>query len=167
MRKLVVLFACALCAACSVYKDYSRPELTQLDDIYGLAVGDSASLADIGWRDFFADPLLQELIGRGLDGNPDVLIAAQRVVEAEAALSAARQALFPSFGLSPSVSYGESEVRYGGGAVGYGISPAASWELDLRGSLTNSRRKAQAAYERSEVFLRSTRTALVSAIARA
>ena len=173
MRHLAYFAAVLLMAAgCSVYKDYTRPTLPELDGLYGaevtgLSAADTSSLADLGWREFFTDPLLQELIARALDQNPGLQIASQRVIEAEASLSAARLALLPTLGLSPSVSYGQSEVRYGGSALGYGISPSASWEVDLRGSLTNARRKALAAYERSGVYHRSVRTELIAAVARA
>ena len=167
-RSLLILAALAFCAGCSVYKEYTRPELPELDALYGEAgTADSLSLASLGWRDFFRDPQLQELITRGLQHNPQLLQASQRIIEAEAALEAARLALLPTLGLSPSLSFGESEVRYGGTALGYGISPAASWEVDLRGSLTGARRKALAAYERSGVAYRSVRTELVASIARA
>lgn len=173
MKRIFFCAALLLTAvACSVYKDYSRPALPELDGLYGsevtgLAVTDSASLADLGWRDFFTDPLLQELITRALDQNPGLQIASQRVIEAEASLQAARLALLPTLGISSSVSFGESEVRYGGSALGYGLSPSASWEVDLRGSLTHAKRKALAAYERSGVYHRSVRTELIAAVARA
>lgn len=168
MRKLMLFAAVLFCAGCSVYKEYERPGLPELDGLYG-AVGatDSVSLAALGWRDFFRDPELQDLIARGLQNNPQLRMASQRIFEAEAALEAARLALLPTVGITPSVSFGESEVRYGGSALGYGISPAASWEVDLRGSLTGARRKALAAYERCGAAYRSVRTELIASIARA
>lgn len=171
-RSLLILLSLALCVGCSVYKEYSRPALPELDGLYGsgangLTVTDTVSLAELGWREFFTDPLLQELITRALAQNPGLLTASQRIVEAEASLNAAHWALLPTLGVSPSVSFGESELRYGGSALGYGISPSASWEVDLRGSLTNARRKARAAYERSGIYHRSVRTALIAAVARA
>ena len=115
-RMIYGLAALLLCAGCSVYKEYQRPTLPELDGLYGAAGGDlasaagsgaendSVSVAALGWREFFTDPLLQELIARGLENNPQVRIASQRVVEAEASLRAARLALLPTLGLSPSVS---------------------------------------------------------------
>ena len=99
MRHLAYFAAVLLMAAgCSVYKDYTRPTLPELDGLYGaevtgLSAADTSSLADLGWREFFTDPLLQELIARALDQNPGLQIASQRVIEAEASLSAARLAL--------------------------------------------------------------------------
>ena len=167
-RVLLFLTSVALFAGCSVYKEYTRPDLPELSSLYGWEeAGDTTSLADLGWRSFFTDPLLQDLIARGLENNPQMKTASQRVIEAEASLQAARLALLPALDLNPSVSYGESQVRYGGSALGYGISPAASWEVDLRGNLTNARRKAQAAYERSGIWHRSVQTELIASIARA
>lgn len=167
-RMIYGLAALLLCAGCSVYKEYTRPELPELGGLYGqVEESDTVSLADRGWRTFFTDPLLRDLIARGLENNPQMKTASQRVLEAEASLQAARLALLPALDLAPAVSYGQSQVRYGGSALGYGISPAASWEVDLRGSLTNARRKALAAFERSGVWYRSVQTELVASIARA
>lgn len=168
MKRILIATALLLCAGCSVYKEYTRPELPELGGLYGqVEESDTVSLADRGWRSFFTDPLLRDLIARGLENNPQMKTASQRVLEAEASLQAARLALLPALDLAPAVSYGQSQVRYGGSALGYGISPAASWEVDLRGSLTNARRKALAAFERSGVWYRSVQTELVASIARA
>ena len=168
MKRILIATVLLLCAGCSVYKEYTRPELPELGGLYGqVEESDTVSLADRGWRSFFTDPLLRDLIARGLENNPQMKTASQRVLEAEASLQAARLALLPALDLAPAVSYGQSQVRYGGSALGYGISPAASWEVDLRGSLTNARRKALAAFERSGVWYRSVQTELVASIARA
>ena len=131
-----------------------------LEDLYGLECIDSTSIAQIGWRDFFTDPMLQSLIEKGLSDNPDIRTAAQRVIEAEAALSTARLALFPSVAISSSASLANENN-------GYSIAPSASWEIDLRGSLLNSRRKAAANLEQSEIWHRSVETEIVASIAKA
>lgn len=166
-KAVVLILSAALVCACSVYKEYSRPETIPTDDLYGIRCLDTTSIAQIGWEDFFTDPKLQSLIRKGLENNRDVRIASQKIIEAEAALTQARLSLFPTLNFSPSFSFAESDVRYGGSVQGYSLSPAAVWEADLRGSLQNAKRKAQAAYEQSEIYKKSVETELVSAIARA
>ena len=134
--------------------------MQDLEDLYGLECIDSTSIAQIGWRDFFTDPMLQSLIEKGLSDNPDIRTAAQRVIEAEAALSTARLALFPSAVINSSASLADDSGNFS-------IAPSASWEIDLRGSLLNSRRKAAANLEQSEIWRRSVETEVVASIAKA
>ena len=64
MKKLIIIAAAAsLFTACGIYKPYTRPELST-GDLYGkeYAAADTSSLADIGWRELFADRHLQRLI---------------------------------------------------------------------------------------------------------
>ncbi|MBO4684822.1 MAG: efflux transporter outer membrane subunit [Desulfovibrio sp.] len=157
--------------SCSIYKDYERPSDVLPEGLYGaaadsVALSDSAGLAAVRWQDFFTDPLLQGLISRGLENNADLLAAATRVVEAEAGLEAARGAFLPSLSVRPSWQL-ENAARYGGTVIGYSVAPAASWEMDLRGSLLNSRRLAEASLEQARLYERSVRTALVASIANA
>lgn len=140
--------------------------MESLDRLYGIPVSDSNSIASIGWKDFFTDPVLQDLISEGLEDNLNLKAANQKIVEAEAALTVARLSFLPSIGLSPNFSFADSEKRYGGSVNGYGISPSASWEVDLRGSLYNQKRKAQASYEQSKVYVQSVKTELIASIAR-
>ena len=159
-------------AGCSIYKEYERPSGVVPDGLFG-AVADSAvvtegsdstSMASVGWDEFFTDPKLQALIRTGLENNADLKLAARRVVEAESGLQAARLALFPSFAVSPSWQMASGD-RYGGTVQGYSISPAASWEVDIRGSLRNERLSAEAALEQARLYERSVRTELVSSVA--
>lgn len=132
--------------------------------VYGVEASDTSCMASIGWRDFFTDPQLQALIEKGLENNTDLRIAAQRVLESEASLRAARLAFLPSVGVSPSFTL-ENAERYGGTVTGYSIMPQASWEADISGKLLNSRRLAEASLEQSRLQELSVRTELVAAIA--
>ena len=53
--------------------------------------------ADVGWRDFFTDPLLRRLIEMSLANNRDLRVAALNV---EAARAIQRSNLMPSVGLA-------------------------------------------------------------------
>lgn len=148
---------------CSVYKDYERPAVSFADSLYVAA--DTASVADLGWRDFFTDPMLQALIDTGLVNNCDILAARERVIQARAGLRAAHLAFLPGVNLSPSYSYAYSQERYSNDAQGYSLPLSASWEMDFSGKYLVSRRKAQAELARNEVAVLSVRTELISAIA--
>ena len=58
--------------------------------------------ADIGWRDFFNDPLLQQLIEISLENNRDFRTAALNVEAAQALYRIERAKLLPELGAAAS-----------------------------------------------------------------
>ena len=153
-----------LCS-CSIFREYKRPDLPQLDSLYTLAgQSDTLNLADLSWSEFFTDPCLQSLIRTGLENNNDLQQAALKLTEAEAALKSARFAFFPTLGVKPSFAW-ENADRYNGDAFSYAIQPAVSWEADINGRLLNNKRIAFSDKEAAELWERSVRTELVCSIA--
>ena len=74
-----VLLASAVLNSCGVYKKY-QSQTEAPEDLYG--TGDTiaqamsdASIASISWREFFTDPLLQQLIDSALARNTDMASA--------------------------------------------------------------------------------------------
>lgn len=105
MKQYILAFgATLLLSGCGIYTRYEA-QTTVPDNLYGdeaeTVATDTVGLGDIGWRDFFSDPYLQELIERGLAQNTDVLTAGLRIEEAQAALLSAKLAFLPSFALAP------------------------------------------------------------------
>ena len=62
--------------------------------------GATTALPDIGWRDFFADPRLQEVVGLALDNNRDLRVAILNVDRARAQHRIQRADRFPSVGIN-------------------------------------------------------------------
>jgi len=60
------------------------------------AATDGTSLAQMSWREFFTDPLLQKLIEQVLANNTDLNSARIAVEKSEAALKMAKMAYLPS-----------------------------------------------------------------------
>ena len=92
----------------SLHSKY-QSQATVPADVFGLGSGvalDSTSIADISWREFFIDPLLQRLIDTALVHNTDINSARIAIQQSEASLAAAKQAFFPSVVLAPSGSVG-------------------------------------------------------------
>ena len=58
--------------------------------------------ADIGWRNFFPDPALQQLIAAALANNRDLRIASLNVEAAQAQYRIQRADLFPSIAANAS-----------------------------------------------------------------
>lgn len=165
MKHISILCAAvSLFAACGIYKPYTRPEV-RTDDLYGTeyATADTASLADIGWRELFADPGLQRLIDTALAHNADLQTARLRITEAEATLSAARLAYLPSFNLAP--TGGVSSFDGAKAAWTYSVPVAASWEVDIFSRLTNAKRRSRAVLLQSEAYRDAVRTQLIASVA--
>lgn len=160
MRKLLFIITISLLASsCSVYKKYTRPELVT-DNLYGANIENSqSSIADISWQDLFTDPHLQQLITLAIENNPDMQIAAERIVAAQATLRSAKLAFLPSLSFDPSFSTNTSN------SSSYTLPLNASWAIDITGNILNNKRSAQSAYEQSNLYRQSVQTALISAVA--
>src|SRR4029078_12095498 len=75
-----VLFATAVIFfSCRAGKEYHRPELELPKQFQATSFADTSSIADIEWKTFFTDTLLQRLIQQGLTYNHDLLIAIKRI----------------------------------------------------------------------------------------
>ena len=89
MRTLVSLSLAAALAGCSLAPTYERPDAPvsaayPAGPAYKADAAGPVATADIGWRDFFADPLLQQLIEQSLANNRDLRVAALNVEAARA-----------------------------------------------------------------------------------
>ena len=150
---------------CGLYSRYSRPELDLLtDSLYRSAAThtDSATIASKPWREFFTDSYLQTLITIGIQRNADLDIARLQVEEARAVLQQARLSYLPSISLTPQGSIS----RYNGDTKSvYNLGATASWELDIFGRVTNTKRAALASLEQKRAYVQAVQTQLVATIA--
>ena len=154
MKQYILAFgATLLLSGCGIYTRYEA-QTTVPDNLYGdeaeTVATDTVGLGDIGWRDFFSDSYLQELI----DGL--------RIEEAQAALLSAKLAFLPSFALAPQGSLGTVESQV---SRTYTLPVTASWELDIFGKLRNAKRQAKAAYAQSEDYQQAVYSSLIANIA--
>ena len=121
--------------------------------------------ADIGWRDFFVDPRLQEVIARALDNNRDLRVAVLNVERARALYRIERADRVPTVGATAAM------VRTGGDApttesftAGVGIT---EFELDLFGRVRSLSQAALQQYFAQEEARRSAQLALIAEVANA
>src|SRR5271156_544188 len=87
-----------LLGACTLEPHYHRPP-PPVPALPGGAAGGTAA-ADIGWREFFPDPQLQQLIELALAQNRDLRVAALNVQSAQAQYRIQRAQLFPTVNAS-------------------------------------------------------------------
>jgi multidrug efflux system outer membrane protein len=137
--------------------------------------GTAASLAawDIGWRDFFVDPRLQQLIAQALANNRDLRVAVLNIQLARAQYRVQRANLFPAVNASGSYTkeklpavetglpYSVTESFY---QAGVGVS---SFELDLFGRIRSLTHAALEQYLAQEQARRSAQLSLIAQIANA
>ncbi|MCM1176969.1 MAG: TolC family protein [Clostridium sp.] len=172
MKRIILLTAAAAMAcSCGIYKKYERPESVQADSLlFGeeFATADSASVADLGWKELFTDPMLQSLIEKGLENNTDLRAARLHTEEAEIALKTARLSYIPSFNFAADGGV-SSFNNYNGVKAGaswtYTVPVVASWEIDIFGKKTNEKRQSKAAWEMSKDYEQATMTGLIASIA--
>jgi multidrug efflux system outer membrane protein len=123
----------------------------------------TATVANINWRQYFADPQLVELIDTALRNNIDLNMALQRIEVARSSVKLANGALLPKVDLS--VGGGVQKFGLytmdGAGNATTEITPGrivpenyteiflglqASWEVDIWGKLRNQRKSAISYY---------------------
>lgn len=123
----------------------------------------AGSVADIGWRDFFVDPKLEQLIGLSLQNNRDLRVAVLNVERARSQYRIQRADRMPS------LAVGADLVRTGGDAPvteTYSASLGlAQFELDLFGRVRNLSHAALQRYFATEESQRSAQLALIAEVA--
>lgn len=122
--------------------------------------------ADIGWRDFFVDPRLQEVIALALANNRDLRVAVLNVERARALYRIERADRVPTVGATAAM------VRTGGDdapttesfTAGVGIT---EFELDLFGRVRSLSQAALQQYFAQQESRRSAQLTLIAEVASA
>ena len=163
MRRLMVVFAAAALAGCTVGPNYRRPPLNPPEQHRGqTGAAEAASLADQAWWEVFQDDALRGLIREALANGYDVRLAAWRIEEARANAGIARSAIFPAFQGRVEAGHGrQSGVE--GTLLQFNVN--ASWEFDLWGRIRRSNEAALAQFLASEEARRGVFLSLTSEVA--
>ena len=140
IKVFAVLALMLALSSCNIYRPYKTPEMNT-DDLYRTDVpADSANMALRPWQELFTDQNLRNLIDSALVNNFDYQTAMYMVEEANAAFAQGKAAFFPTLNISADGTLSKVEdVPHG---EYYNIAAAASWELDIFGSI-RQRVKAQ------------------------
>ncbi|HTV97284.1 MAG TPA: efflux transporter outer membrane subunit [Steroidobacteraceae bacterium] len=179
-----------LLGACTLEPHYHRPP-SPVPAIQGGTAGGTAA-ADIGWREFFPDPQLQQLIALALSDNRDLRVAALNVLSAQAQYRIQRAQLFPTVDASAveqvqRIPLGVLEGQIPPGALGGGAGTGTaislpsgitthtydvgvgftSYELDLFGRIRSLSHAALQQYFSTGETRRSVQLTLVAEVATA
>jgi multidrug efflux system outer membrane protein len=136
-------------AGCAHPVAYQRPPVTLPDTYRGApdSPTSAASLGDQKWADVFKDDQLESLIGKAIQGNYDVRLAATRILEAEQQVTITRADQFPtvtgSFGGTAQRSAAAGPFPAYAFAAGQ-LSVAAAWNPDFWGRYKNATEAARA-----------------------
>jgi len=177
-KKLLVVGVILCLGGCTLAPKYNRPEApVPADWPSGLAYKETASIqkappaTDLPWRQFFADPGLQNIIAMALQNNRDLRVAALNVERARALYRIQRAELLPR--LESGFIANRQRVKISGrtGLVTvqeYGVNLGiTSWELDFFGRIRSLKQKALEEYFATAQARRSAQILLVSEVANA
>ena len=156
------LFAFAF-TSCSLYKAYDeKPEVRQ--DLMGDIVQpqDTASLGALGWHEMFTDPLLQQLIERGLANNTDVRTAQLTIEQAQNDLRSVRLGNIPTLSFEPT---GGLSHFNGVNSWPYEVPVTATWQLNIFGQTTSKKRQQKARIAMLDDLKQAVEASLVANIA--
>ncbi len=151
---------------CGIYTNYQRPEISSIDSLYRdipVVEEDTASLADVSWRELFTDPQLAKWIELGLEKNTDLQVARLKIEEANATLLSSKLAFLPSVSLAPQGSLNSFDGSKP--SKTYSLGGSAEWEVDIFGNLRNAKKGARAALEASKAYEQAVQTQLIATIA--
>jgi multidrug efflux system outer membrane protein len=161
---IALLLSALALAACKVTQPYRRPDNIAGNGLYrDTTITDTTSIANIPWRQFFADSLLQNLIEEGMRNNLDIGVAVARIHEAAANFRQSKEAFYPSL-----LANANGSLQKNPGIPStqtYQAYLSSSWQVDIWGKLRSTKKAELAALLQSEAYRRDVQTQLVASIA--
>jgi multidrug efflux system outer membrane protein len=162
--------------ACRVGRNYERPSVQLPAQFAGVPTGDTLSIAEMGWKQLFTDPVLQQLIDSALKGNYDLQAALTRIETSGQQVKQAKAAFLPKV----SAQIGANTAVYGSNSLNgisysdflgadhledYSVQVNASWEADIWGKLRRQKEAALDNYLQTYEAARAVQTTLVADVA--
>jgi multidrug efflux system outer membrane protein len=137
---------------------------------------DTASAADIPWRNFFADADLQRLIDSAIARNYDMQVALQNIRSAQLVLRQSKLGYWPDVNLQVAGTYtrpsnnsltGISDKEFLGTYHydDYNATVGLSWEADIWGKIRSQKEKALAQYLQTAEAKKALQTGIVASVA--
>ncbi|AZA77884.1 efflux transporter outer membrane subunit [Chryseobacterium sp. G0186] len=177
VKNIILTFAIALGSVSCVSKlAYTEPDLPLPEKFQYTATADTASIANLEWKQFFNDPILQGLIEKGIKNNYDLQIALKQVASSQEKLKQAKYMQYPDvgFGISAQISKpsknsmnGQSMNLFLGQnhVEDYNAAFNLSWEADIWGKIKNQQEVSRMQYLQTYEGSKAVQTQVVAAIA--
>jgi NodT family efflux transporter outer membrane factor (OMF) lipoprotein len=169
MRRAFLAASAALLSSCTVGPDYHAPEAHVPDSFAalptdGVAAGGGAPVTQ--WWTTFGDPVLDSLVQRAVNANPDLRRAEARVREARARRGIAAADFYPTVNASGGASRSRFSEDVGDSPGGtsnlFQAGFDAIWEIDVFGG---TRRSVEAAEADVGATIEDRRDVLVTLLA--
>jgi multidrug efflux system outer membrane protein len=174
-KYILLVLAAALLSACSITKKYERPSTVSTDKLYrDEASADSTTIANMPWQSVFKDEKLNALIQKGLDQNLNLKNAIENIVQARASLRQSKLAYYPTLNLDASANHNKQSqaglnfppgININTLTTTYRLGLSTSWEADIWGKLSSSKRAALASYLATDAAKQAVQTQLIADIA--
>lgn len=178
---LIAVAVAVLAAGCTFEPKYERPAAPVASAFPASGVyatqpattpGDTAqgrSAVDIGWREFFSDPRLQQIIELALANNRDLRVAVLNVDASRAQYRVTRAQLFPTLDAKAgkSVQRTPKDMSLFGQTISqqYQVGLNTSWEIDFWGRIRSLKDQALEKYLATAQARKAAEISLVSQVA--
>jgi NodT family efflux transporter outer membrane factor (OMF) lipoprotein len=171
------VFVLAAISSCMARKEYERPKNVVDEKLFrtDMLPKDSASIADISWKEIFTDPILQGHISKALDNNLDIRIALQSIASAEAYLKQSKAAYQPTVSIGPNYTFQTQSINTQFGQIignrtyinQFDITATIGWEADIWGKLKAQEKAQLANYLGTVAAHKAVKSSLVASVASA
>jgi NodT family efflux transporter outer membrane factor (OMF) lipoprotein len=165
--------------ACKVSKDTATPEPElpgQFRNVAAQSLADTASIANLPWKSFFADPALQQLIDSAIARNYDMQLALKNIQSAQLVLGQSKLGYWPDVNLNVSSNLtrpsnnsinGQFLPQIAGKKYveDYNANVGLSWEVPIWGKIKSQQERALAGYLQTQEARKALQTNLVAGVA--
>ncbi|MBB5507191.1 efflux transporter outer membrane subunit [Paraburkholderia atlantica] len=180
-HSLIAVAVALLATGCTLAPHYQRPAAPvtatfptggvydQQPGAQGERSASGQAAADIGWRNFFVDPRLQQLIEIALKNNRDLRVSVLNMQASAAQYRIVRAGLFPTLDAAASQSRSRTpkDLTFTGVTISntYSVGLNASWEIDFFGRVQSLKDQALATYLGTAQARKAAEIALVAQVA--
>jgi multidrug efflux system outer membrane protein len=161
-------------AGCTMIPHYQRPAAPIVGNFSNFTATNESHAAEIGWRQFIAEPRLQTLVEIALTNNLDLRVAMLNVEQSRAQYRVTRAASFPEIDGSGSFTRAKSSATGFGSTSGSSSFTYNQWsasigtsayEIDLFGRVRSLNRQALEKFFTTGEARRAAQISLVAEIA--
>ncbi|MGE8431563.1 efflux transporter outer membrane subunit [Chryseobacterium joostei] len=163
--------------SCMARKEYERPKNVVDEKLFrtDMLPSDSATIANVSWKEIFTDPILQGHISKALENNLDIRIALQSINSAEAYLKQSKAAYQPTLSIGPNYTFQTQSINTQFGQIigerryvnQFDITGTIGWEADIWGKLKAQEKAQLATYLGTVAAHKAVKSSLVASIASA
>lgn len=180
MKKNIIRFSTLLLISlggCKVSKDIQKPPLLVPGYFRNDTLqGDTTSISELRWNDFYTDKILQNLIDTALINNYDMQIALKKIELSQVMLKQVKWNNVPEITFNSAASSsrpsdnsitGLSIKQFGLASPhveDYSANLSLSWEADIWGKIRNQKKSALASYLQTEEARKLIQTDLIAGI---